>query len=135
MGFSSWLTCDTKESIMKKYPNECKKVYFYTPDEVFSGFYDGYGRIDGIEVYTYMAIYNGHGSLTELDDPDKAEKLRCKGIGLYFDWEDGKIELDYVLKFSFDPDCDWSKHEGSKSCPRQGYWPDNDDDFDEMVLA
>lgn len=40
---------------------------------------------------------------------------------------------DFRLKFSFDPDAEYSKLSASESCPGQGFFDDEDEDEEEMA--
>ncbi|WP_298636652.1 hypothetical protein [uncultured Umboniibacter sp.] len=63
MGFFSYNTCDTSESIPAPASSRYaapRLVYLPTVEGIgaVSGFYDGYGRIDDTDVHTWLAIAN-----------------------------------------------------------------------------
>lgn len=54
MGFFSWQTADTKESIMNHYSGQCKTVYLLQPggaEPIEETAYDGYGVFGGWRRY------------------------------------------------------------------------------------
>jgi len=82
MGFSSWLTCDTKESIMNRYTDECKTVYLLQPngkEPIMDSSYDGYCRIGEIEDVDEWAR-----------DHDCEVKLSFNPDAVYEDWPASK---------------------------------------------
>ena len=61
MGFFSWQTADTKESIMNHYSGQCKTVYLLQPggaEPIEETAYDGYGVFGGVDAYEWLAEKN-----------------------------------------------------------------------------
>ena len=61
MGFFSWNTADTKQSIPNKFSNEeTKTVYLLQPDRLplVESAYEGYGVFGGTDAYEWLAIEN-----------------------------------------------------------------------------
>jgi hypothetical protein len=93
MGFFSWKTADTEESIYNCYTDECKTVYLLHPggDNIEEKNYGGYGEFGGKDAYEWLAENNI--SKEELADSDEDDR-RMLGIALdigsyYVDTEDG----------------------------------------------
>jgi hypothetical protein len=116
MGFFSWITSDTQESISNVYSDKgALPVYVIWPDNSFQyeEKYEGYGVFNGVDVYERIAEINGLG------------KDRQKGINLVFDNNDSGDFSDctnvlvpkFARKFT---SYDMLPH--SVSCPRQGYF-------------
>lgn len=100
MGFSSWKTADTKQSIYNKYTDKCKPVYLLQPNgqpAIAEPEYDGYAVFGGVDVFVWLAIHNFPTSVTEnLDD----QQLRSLGLMSYFPlrsfvWEGRKHIYDF----------------------------------------
>ncbi|MEE8428312.1 MAG: hypothetical protein V3S33_02260 [Gammaproteobacteria bacterium] len=109
MGFFSWKTADTGESIANAYadhPNAGRTVYLLQPGDeplsqssfitqhpgdngVMSG-YEGYGMFGGVDAYVWLAQHNDNLEL-KLEDKDE---LRSMGIELTF----GKYYIDTQTK-------------------------------------
>lgn len=114
MGFFSWLTADTKESIPNRYTKHCRTVYLVLPEgNLRENAYDGYGRFCGFDVYALLAERNGLGY------------DRDAGVNLFYS-EDYEY-ADFHLKFSFDPDAEYDDLGPSEDCPNQGYFFGNID--------
>lgn len=62
MGFFSWNTADTNESIPNKHSDrDVKPVYLLQPNgkpAIKEACYDGYGRFGGVDVYAWLAEAN-----------------------------------------------------------------------------
>jgi len=62
MGFFSWKTCDTQESIANDYSNgDVQTVFLLKPDgqsPVKEAAYDGYGVFGGVDAYAWLAQAN-----------------------------------------------------------------------------
>ncbi len=120
MGFFSWLTCDTKESVANRYTSKCRTVFLSTPDGVIrEDAYGGYGEFGGKDAYALLAIYNGYGEMSDIDDPEKLDELRTIGVQITYgcnrDKDTGKL-------YSF---CghypDSIKFEGNYGTPQKEY--------------
>lgn len=100
MGFFSWLTCDTGESIANVHSGRpTRTVYLLQPGglpPIREDAYDGYGEFGGVDAHVWLARANRHmirrpqAEVDALDD----EALRAIGIALdcgnyYVDSEDG----------------------------------------------
>lgn len=127
MGFFSWLTSDTEESITNTFSNRgAKTVYLYTPNGkvIEETDYEGYGEFGGKDAYVLLAEWNlPESELVGLTFDEK----RSKGIRLFFR---ESPPLKYPLKFSFSPDWSYDELEGAKDCPEQGFFYDDDEDDD-----
>ena len=87
MGYFSWKTCDTKESIANTqayHPNAGRPVYMLQPNglpNIEQYGYGGYGMFGGIDAYEWLAKMNlPESKLKEINDG--SEKLRWEGIEL-----------------------------------------------------
>jgi hypothetical protein len=118
MGFFSFTTSDTQESILNIYSSGLiRNVYMILPDDSYfeEGGYEGYGEFGGKDVYEVIAELNGKSS-------------RNEGIDLVFK-NNPEGDLDICAKmgikvpkfsFSLKKYDDISGH--SKNCPYQGYF-------------
>ena len=121
MGFFSWLTADTEETIWNKYTEEGnREVYLCLPDNTTRKFieYGGYGNFinpDGTctDVHVLLAEWHEH-DLTNLSNEEK----RDIGVNIHY----GKLPAIYFLKFSFNPNARYSNLPRSEDCPNQGYF-------------
>ncbi len=110
MGFFSWKTADTGESIANSHSPRCKQraVFLLQPDgepPVEESWYAGYGMFGEVDAYEWLAERNGGGD-------------RGVGIDLFF-----REDPDAVpLKFSFDPKAVYEDLPASESCEFQGYF-------------
>lgn len=108
MGFFSWLTADTNESIANIHSSryEGKTVYLLQPDgqpPIEEKAYQGYGDFGGIDAYAWLATRNLPSSLTEkLND----EQLRLSGIALelgkYYEDKDTGKKYVYAKYFAIE---------------------------------
>lgn len=107
MGFFSWNTSDTQESIMNIHSGLCKTVYMLQPNglpNIKEVSYEGYGDFGGIDAYDWIADKN-----IKEDILNKAQKLGIEKrlLGIYID---SKYYLDtrsnkkysYMLSELFD---------------------------------
>lgn len=82
MGFFSWLTSDSKESIRNIHTGENRTVYLLQPDgakPIREDGYEGYGAFGGIDAYAWLARANlPQDRVADFDD----EELRDAGIAL-----------------------------------------------------
>ncbi|MGK2231160.1 MAG: hypothetical protein ACI92O_000318 [Colwellia sp.] len=110
MGFFSYKTSDTNESIMNHYTDECRPVYMLQPNgepSIFEASYSGYGVFSGIDVYEWLADKNGGG---------------CRDYGLKLAFKEVRRPSQYYpLKFSFNKYAVYEELPESQLCPRQGY--------------
>jgi len=119
MGFFSWTTADTNESIMNSYTDECRTVYLLQPGRrpIKEEEYEGYGVFGGVDAYEWLALENA----PERCIPGDTRNNRSVGIDLAFN---DKNKIKVPLKFSFNPDAKYEKLGESDRCPRQGYFDD-----------
>jgi len=128
MGFFSWNTCDTDQSIANKYSNRPTfTVHMITPDgRVFTEKdYDGYGVFGGKDYYELLAELNGIGS--DRDDAiDLAFKNNPSGEntpGVIYPKLVENLEKDVVAQYNSLPN--------PESCEAQGYFYGDDEEEDE----
>ena len=85
MGFFSWLTADTEESIRNIHAGDCRTVYLLQPGtkpNIEELMYGGYGIFGGVDAYEWLAEMNmDKDTLKQIKDTDK---LREYGIELEF---------------------------------------------------
>ncbi len=123
MGFFSWKTSDTKETIWNVYSGmPVKKVHMVLPDDTVytEDAYEGYGVFGGEDIYEVIAKLNGLNT-------------RSEGIGLVFnDNPSGDFEI-CVKKGLKMPKLahNLAKFDDIESyplnCNTQGFWSDDDD--------
>ena len=109
MGFFSFMTTDTDESIANAYSDrETYTVYMRDDKGNFwtEPLYDGYGEFGGKDFHELLAEMNGFG-------PD-----RDRGIDLFFNSDD--YDTLYP-SLSFDKDYEWC-NKVTVDCPDQGYF-------------
>ncbi|MDA8647194.1 hypothetical protein N9M08_06030 [Porticoccaceae bacterium] len=119
MGFFSWKTQDTDESISNIFsdrgPLDCKMVCPVTRQEYPEREYEGCGVFDGTDFYELLAQIN---SLEHESDP------RGAGLALYFHHEKtntlDKIKLPILVSLSYQGD--YSNLAPLKDCEYQGYF-------------
>jgi hypothetical protein len=117
MGFFSWKTSDTKETIWNIYTGKSKPVYLLMPEgrpNIGEPAYDGYGRFGGKDAYALLAEENG---LTCEDE----DETRHKGIRLSFNKEEYP-KAKFHLKFSFDKNAKYEDVPPAEVDPHQGYF-------------
>jgi hypothetical protein len=108
MGFFSWLTSDTKESIPSTYSTRRPiTVYMLAPDgrRWKETDYEGYGVFGGKDFHELLAELNG-------------KKTRDEGINLDFHGGDSVIRPRLVRRAK----TKYYDVDDSKSCPQQGYF-------------
>lgn len=122
MGFFSWLTSDTHESISNKYSNRgALPVYLYCPDgtKIYEPDYDGYGRFGGHDAYALLAQWNCPGLCCGDEEKDRS-------IGISIE----NRKLKYPLKFAESDGYTYEELEPAVGCPEQGYfYPDPEEDY------
>jgi hypothetical protein len=133
MGFFSWMTCDTGESIPSSYSDrDTFQVAMITPDgRAFrEASYEGYGVFGGKDFYELLAELNGL-------EPD-----RGAGIDLCFkdngsgDDSPGVVYPKLVEELSESASSEkiarlYSSLPNPTSCPHQGFFYQDEDEDDE----
>lgn len=128
MGFFSWHTCDTNESIANQYSTRPTfTVHMITPDgRVFTEkSYDGYGEFGGKDFYELLAELNGRGS------------DRSAGIDLSFkgnprgDDTPGVVYPKLVANLEEDVVAQYNSLPNPESCRDQGFFYSDEEDEDE----
>lgn len=141
MGFFSWKTADTDETIWNAHSNHgAQTVYLLQPDgqpPLREDSYDGYGVFGGVDAYAWLARQNLPAEQTEGRSDDD---LRDDGITLFFDQgKPGVPKVERPLKFSFDPKADYAGLKASTDCESQGFFSDPGDedevDYDEEEVG
>lgn len=82
MGFFSWKTADTQESIWNTYSSKCRPVYLLNPRNeapILEENYEGYGVFGGHDAYVWLAKTN---LPQEINEPLDDNKLRALGLKL-----------------------------------------------------
>ena len=132
MGFFSWKTADTNESIANSYsdhPNAHRTVYLLQPNgkpPVQENDYQGYGVFGDVDAYAWLAEINGLGI------PGSDVQVRREaGIDAFFSSVD---LLKYPLKFSFNKNAVYEDLPASDRCPQQGYFYDLLDDEGNVMV-
>ena len=122
MGFFSWRTADTNESIANAYsehPNAHRKAYLLQPNgklPVEEPDYEGYGVFGDVDAYAWLAEMN------DLGVPGSDVQVR-RGVGIDAFFSPG-VKLKYPLKFSYNKDAVYEDLPASEHCPQQGYFYD-----------
>lgn len=125
MGFFSWLTCDTNESISNRYSARGPlTAYVLIPKEFGGGFiketnYEGYGVFGGRDIFALIANWNNPDGCTGNDEDD-----RDIGIDLYYDKNN---PIKYGIKIASEPMA-YEDAEISEDCPDQGYFYCDEED-------
>ena len=122
MGFFSWKTADTNESIANReapHPNAGRTVYLLQPNgapPIQEDDYVGYGVFGGVDAFAWLAEMNGLGT------PGlRIEERRSFGARAYLD----DVPLKYPLKFSFNKDAVYEDLPASTWDPYQGFFYNN----------
>ena len=116
MGFFSWLTCDTNESISNRYSVRGPlTAYVLIPKEFGGGCiketnYEGYGVFGGRDIFALIANWNKPESCSGNDEED-----RDIGIDLYYDRNN---PIKYGIKISSEP-MTYEDAELSEDCPKK----------------
>ena len=111
MGYFSWLTADTKDSVANNdsvHPNAHRTPYLLQPNgepAIGGEEYEGYGVFDGIDAYEWLARMN------------QAGKDRDAGIDLEYSGE----PIKYPIKISYDANAIYEELPASEPCPYQGF--------------
>ncbi len=83
MGFFSWKTCDTNESIANDQTDRCRPVYMLQPDgkpAIYEPSYSGYGKLAGVDCYEWLGRMNK--SELGITEPMSEQWLVTLGISL-----------------------------------------------------
>jgi hypothetical protein len=134
MGFFSWKTMDTDESIANQYSNRKtfrvqmldNKGNVWTEDN-----YEGYGRFGGKDYYELLAEMNGFTS--DKTGDEYTDEARGFGINVAFKDNGSGIATKGVLYPNLIEQADgWFYNEsGPDNCEYQGYFYDETDYEDE----
>jgi hypothetical protein len=139
MGFFSWKTMDTDKSISNDYSSRGTfrvqmmddKGNVWTEDN-----YEGYGVFGGKDYYELLAEMNG----VKVDDdvydcmsPEQyTDYMRSEGISIAFK-ENGSGDHTFGIKYPnlVEMAKGWNyQHWGPESCPEQGYFYNEEEEFD-----
>lgn len=182
MGFSSFLTSDTQESILNVYTGLSRTVYMLQPnglEHIVEEAYQGYMTFGGVDVFEWIVKIN------KLDSLCKEQDIRTLGLalslcgGIYIDvntkqkyslhyssllegiqafsgsyddiqdgykftpnelikngvWEEISLseilglESLYIPRFSFDKSAIYENVSDAQSCPIQGYFIEDADNY------
>ena len=130
MGYFSWKTCDTKESIWNSSSGEeVKPVYMILPDDTYfkEDSYEGYGEFGGRDIYEVIAELNGY------------ESDRSHGINITFQNNpsgdfDVCVQNGFIMPKLCHTLMKYDEIEGyPETCPNQGFFHDyeEEDDYEE----
>ena len=130
MGFFSWKTMDTDESIANQYSNRKtfrvqmldNKGNVWTEDN-----YEGYGRFGGKDFYELLAEMNGFTS--DKTGDEYTDEARGEGIALAFDGNGSGVGTEGVYYPNLVEQAKGWVYEmaGPDSCDYQGYFYDEED--------
>lgn len=106
MGFFSWDTADSKDSIMNNCTDKCETVYLLQPngENIEEADYEGYGEFGGVDAYVWLAEHNIDKAILERA---KELKIETRLLGIYLDYKyyidtrNGK-KYSYVFTDLFD---------------------------------
>ena len=124
MGFFSWQTADTKESIANVYTGHCRPVYLLQPNgkpPIYEPEYAGYGEFGDKNAYVWLAENNLPEAMLDRICEDELHDI---GLELFLEgcFEDKISEVMYPLKFSFSKDAVYEDLPASNDCPYQGFF-------------
>jgi len=97
MGFFSWLTADSKESIKNAYTDQFRPVYLLQPDgepPILEPAYEGYGEFGGIDAHIWLAKHN-----MESDELEGLSNDMIRQYGILLDV--GTYYLDFKTGISW----------------------------------
>jgi hypothetical protein len=130
MGFFSWNTMDTDNSIANEHSNRKtfrvqmmdNKGNVWTEDN-----YDGYGRFGGKDFYELLAEMNGFTS--DKTGDEYTDEARGEGIALAFDGNGSGVGTEGVYYPNLVEQAKGWRYEmgGPDSCDFQGYFYDEED--------
>ena len=121
MGFSSFLTSDTKESIWNVYTGRSRTVYMLQPNglpPIEEKAYQGYMVFGGVDVFEWIARINNLAGLTS------DEEYRNAGLNLLYDEE--RSDGYFMPRFSFDKNAIYEDLPDAEFCPYQGFFSDEE---------
>jgi hypothetical protein len=78
MGFFSWLTSDTEESIANVHTGQCRPVYLLQPEgqpPICEPAYEGYGKFGGVDAYEWVARENAPSDVLATLDRDQVRSI------------------------------------------------------------
>jgi hypothetical protein len=96
MGFFSWLTSDTEESIANVHTGRERTVYLLQPDgqdPICEPAYDGYGEFGGVDAYAWLAEVNAPMAVINGKTDDEIRSLgitMAEGV-VYRDVQNGDL--------------------------------------------
>lgn len=124
MGFFSWKTADSKESVLNVHSchaNAGKTVYLLQPngqEPIAESAYNGYGMFGGLDAYAWLAKQNiDTDEVKALDLYEDSEQLRMMGIALASSEEN----IPYPIKLSFNKNAQYEQLAPSEDCEFQGF--------------
>jgi len=182
MGFSSYLTSDTEESILNIYTGLSRRVYMLQPnglEHIVEEAYLGYMTFGGVDVFEWIVKINKLNSLCKEEDIQTLGSALALSGGIYIDvntkqkyslhyssllkdvqafsgsyddiqdgyiftpneliktgvWEEISltelldIENVYMPRFSFDKNAVYENVPDAKSCPMQGCFIEDADNY------
>lgn len=125
MGFFSWKTADSNESIANVHSghvNARKPVYLLQPngkEPIAELAYEGYGLFGGVDAYAWLAKMNIDAEeVKQLDLYEDAEELRLMGINIAF----GDETVPLPIKLSFNKNAQYERLAASELCEFQGFF-------------
>ncbi|NGZ66569.1 hypothetical protein G6Z92_06165 [Vibrio aestuarianus subsp. cardii] len=127
MGFFSWKTADSNESVANihsGHENARRTVYLLQPngaEPIAESRYNGYGVFGGVDAYAWLAKMNiDSEEVKKMDFVD--DRLRMLGIELAFS---GKT-IKYPIKLSFSKNAQYERLAASEQCEYQGFFYPSD---------
>ena len=130
MGFFSFKTCDTDESVSNTFSvRGTKTVYLLSVDgeHIKEPNYEGYGVFGGVDCFVWL-VENNKPEGADIDALSFDEK-RSLGISMHF--EPDKYKVTHPIKLSFDKDVIYSEWDKSEDCELLGYFYDDDEEDDD----
>ena len=127
MGYFSWITSDTDESIAaRRSERPTKTVYLLSPDgkHLREDDYEGFGVFGGTDAFVWWMRHN---KPEECGD-STAEEIRrmffANGSKIYHETNGGRENCEFPIKLASKP-ADYDSVDASVACPEQGYFYDN----------
>ena len=128
MGFFSWKTSDTQQSISNTFSSRGPlPVYLITPDDekIFEPRYQGFGIFGGFDAYALLAKWNVP---EECNGDIEHDRL----IGIVLEIERGPAK--FPLKFAENPQCSYDELPRALDDPAQGYfYNDEPEEFSKRI--